>query len=124
VPQINFLPEDDTRAVVPPTEEQYQALIRWPEQLPARRPAAPGGGGAARGVRLTARRAIPPDVGERGLESGPGRQPGRPPCRGAAAHAHAGRGALDPQQPQVPDDPLHAARADHPGGAPHEGQPG
>src|SRR6266849_3435221 len=38
LPRINFLPEDDARAIVPPTEEQYQALIRGAETL---RPVAP-----------------------------------------------------------------------------------
>jgi len=38
VPKINFLPEDDARAIVPPTEEQYRALIGAAEQL---RPVAP-----------------------------------------------------------------------------------
>src|SRR6185295_6310206 len=38
VPKINFLPEDDARAIVPPTEEEYRALIRAAEQL---RPLAP-----------------------------------------------------------------------------------
>jgi len=33
VPKIDFLPEDDARAIVPPTEEQYQELIRGAEQL-------------------------------------------------------------------------------------------
>ena len=33
VPKINFLPEDDARAIVPPTEEQYHALIRGAQQL-------------------------------------------------------------------------------------------
>jgi len=38
MPKIHFLPEDDARAIVPPTEEQYTALIRGAEQL---RPLAP-----------------------------------------------------------------------------------
>src|SRR5687767_12074725 len=41
VPKINFLPEDDARAVLPPTEEQFQALIRAAEQLRALAPLLP-----------------------------------------------------------------------------------
>jgi integrase len=38
VPKIHFLPEDDARAIVPPTEEQHQKLLHGAEQL---RPIAP-----------------------------------------------------------------------------------
>jgi integrase len=33
VPKITYLPEDDARAIIPPTEEQYRALVREAEQL-------------------------------------------------------------------------------------------
>ena len=38
LPRINFLPEDDARAIIPPTEEEYRALISGAETL---RPIAP-----------------------------------------------------------------------------------
>lgn len=38
VPKIVYVPEDDARAIVPPTEEQYRALIQAAEQF---RPIAP-----------------------------------------------------------------------------------
>src|SRR6266849_7950623 len=41
LPRINFLPEDDARAIVPPTEEQYQALIRGAQGLRAIAPFLP-----------------------------------------------------------------------------------
>jgi hypothetical protein len=89
VPKINFLSEDDARAIVPPTEEQYQALICGAEQL---RPIAP----------------LLPEVvellGEFGLRPGelfhhaprPG-DPGGAPRQGVPQSGRAG----DPQRPRA-----------------------
>jgi len=41
LPKINYLPEDDARAILPPTEEQYRAIIRGAEQLRAIAPLLP-----------------------------------------------------------------------------------
>ncbi len=40
-PRINFLPENDAKAIVPPSEEQFQALIRGAQQLRALAPFLP-----------------------------------------------------------------------------------
>src|SRR6266849_173597 len=41
LPKINYLPEDDARAILPPTEEQFRAVIRGAEQLRAIAPLLP-----------------------------------------------------------------------------------
>jgi integrase len=41
LPKINYLPEDDARAILPPTEEQFRAMIRGAEQLRAIAPLLP-----------------------------------------------------------------------------------
>jgi len=41
LPKINYLPEDDARAILPPTEEQLRAVIRGAEQLRAIAPLLP-----------------------------------------------------------------------------------
>jgi integrase len=41
LPKINYLPEDDARAILPPTEEQFRAVLRGAEQLRAVAPLLP-----------------------------------------------------------------------------------